>query len=59
MPNSDKLCNNFDAAGTNGRLDFNLSLLAVCGSVSWPCRMWPGSKELLLAKENVAPWGES
>ena len=38
-PNSDKLCNNFRAAGTNRCLDFNLSLLAACDSVSWSCRM--------------------
>ena len=30
MPNSDKLCNSFRAAGTNGRLDLSLSLLAAC-----------------------------
>ena len=59
MRNSDKLCNSFCATGTNGRLDFSLPLLAVCGSVSWPCRMWPGSKKLRLAKENVAPWRRS
>ena len=35
---------------------FCLSLLAACDSVSWPCRMWPGSKELRLAKESVASW---
>ena len=46
MPNSDKLCNSFCAAEANGGLDFSLSLLAACSSVSWPCRMWPGSKEL-------------
>ena len=56
MPNSDKLCNSFHAAGTDGCLNFSLSLLAVCGSVSWPCRMWPGSKELQLAKESVSSW---
>ena len=56
MPNSDKLCNSFCAAGTNGCLDFSLSLLAAYGSVSWPCRMWPGSKELRLAKESFASW---
>ena len=59
MPNLDKLCNSFRAAGTNGCLDFNLSLLAACDSVSWPCRMWPGSKELRLAKESDAPWQRS
>ena len=59
MTNSDKLCNNFRAAGKNECLDFSLSLLAACGSVSWPCRMWPGSKELQLAKEGVAPWRQS
>ena len=59
MPNSDKLCDSFRALGTNGRLDFSLSLLAACGSVTWPCRMWPGSKELRLAKESVAPWRRS
>ena len=59
MPNSDKLCNNFRAAGTNGRLYFSLSLLAACGSVSCPYRMWSGSKELRLAKESVAPWRRS
>ena len=56
MPNSDKLGNDFRAAGTNGCLDFSLSLLAACGSVTWPCRMCPGSKELRFAKENVASW---
>ena len=56
MPNSDKLCNSFRAAGTNRHLDFSFSLLAACGSVSCPCRMWPGPKELRLAKESVAPW---
>ena len=35
MPNLDKLCNDFRAAGTNGCLDFSLSLLATCDSVSW------------------------
>ena len=59
MPNSIKLCNSFRAPGTNGCLDFSLSLLAACGSASWPCRMWPGSKELRLAKENGAPWRQS
>ena len=59
MPNSDKLCNSFRAAGTKGRLDFSLSLLAARSSVSWQCRMWPGSKELQLAKESVAPCGEA
>ena len=59
MPNSDKLCNRFRAAGVNGCLDFSLSLLAACGSVSWSCRMWPGSKELRLAKESVASWWRS
>ena len=59
MPNSDKLCNSFHAARTNGCLDFSLSLLAACDSVSWPCRMWPGSKELRLAKESDTPWRES
>ena len=56
MPNSDRLCNSFRAAGTNGRLDFSLSLLAARGSVSCPRKMWPGSKELQLAKESVTPW---
>ena len=46
MPNSDKLCNSFRAAGTNRCLDFTLYLLAVCSSVSCPCRMWQGSKGL-------------
>ena len=59
MPNSDKLCNSLRAAGTNGCLEFSLSLLAACGSISWPCRMWPGSKELRLAKESVASWRRS
>ena len=54
-----QICNSFRAAGTNGCLDFSLSLLAAQGSVSWPCRMWPGSKELRLAKESVAPWRRS
>ena len=54
LPNSDKLCNSFRAAGTNGRLDFSLSLLAACGSVICPCRMLPESKELRLGKESVA-----
>ena len=56
MPNSDNLCDSFCAAGTNGCLDFSLSVLAACGSVNWPCRMWPGSIEMQLAKESVAPW---
>ena len=55
MPNSDKLYNSFRAAGTNKCLDFSLRLIAACGSVSWPPRMWPGSNELRLAKESVAP----
>ena len=55
MLNSDKLCNSFRAAGTNKCLYFSLPLLAACGSVSWPRRMWPGSNELRLAKESVAP----
>ena len=55
----EKLCNSFRAAGTNGRLDFSLSLLASCGSVSWPSRMWPGPKKLPLAKESVAFWRRS
>ena len=59
MPNSDKLCSSVRAAGTNERLDFSLSLLAAWGSVSCPCRMWPGSKELQLAKKSVAPWWRS
>ena len=59
MLNSDKLCDGFSAIGANGCLDFSLSLLAACGSVSWPCRMLPGSKELQLAKESVAPWRQS
>ena len=54
MPDSDKLCNSPRAAGANGYLDFSLSLPAACGSVSFPCRMWPGPKELQLAKESVA-----
>ena len=59
MSNSDKLCNSFRVAGANGCLDFSLSLLAACGSVTCPSRMWPGSKELRLAKESVAPWRRS
>ena len=59
MPNSDKLCNNYRLAGKNGYLDFSLFLLAVWDSVSWLCRIWPGSKELRLAKESVAPWRRS
>ena len=59
MPNSDKLFNSFHAAGANWCLDFSLSLPAACGSVSWPCRMWPGFKELQLAKWSVAPWRRS
>ena len=54
MPNSDKLCNSFRAAGANGCLNFSLCLLVACGSVSWP-----GSKELRLAKESVVPWRRS
>ena len=53
MPNSDKLCNSFRTAGADGRLDFSLSLLAARGSVTCPCIMWSGSKELQLAKKNV------
>ena len=37
MPNSDKLCNNFRAARTNGCLDFSLSLLAVFDSIRICC----------------------
>ena len=59
MPNSGKLCNSCRTAETNGRLDFNLFLLAACGSVSWPCKMWPGSKEPQLTKEGVDPWWRS
>ena len=59
MPDSDKFCSSFRTAGTNDRLDFSLSLLATCSSVSCSCRMWPGSKELRLAKESVAPWRRS
>ena len=59
MRNSDKLCNSFRAAGTNGRLEFSLYLQAARGSVTCPCKMWPGSKELRLAKESVAPWRRS
>ena len=59
MPNSDKLYNSFRATEINGCLDFSLSLLAACGSVSWPCRKCPGSKELRLAKKSVAPWRRS
>ena len=54
MPNSDKLCNSFRAAGANGCIDFSLSLLAACGLVNWPCKMWPGSKELRLAEKSIA-----
>ena len=57
MSNSDKLCKSFHEAEANWCLDFNLSLLAACVLGSWPCRMWPGSKEPRLAKENIAPWG--
>ena len=56
MPDSDKLCNSFRAVGTNGCLDFSLSLLVACGSLSRSCRMWPGSKELGLANGSVASW---
>ena len=59
MPNSDKLCNIFGAEGANRCLAFSLSLLVACNSVSWPCRMWPRSKELQLTKESVAPWRRS
>ena len=59
MPNSDKLFNSFRAAGTNRRLDFSLSLLAVRGSVTCPYRMWPRSKELPLTKDSVATWRRS
>ena len=59
MPSSDKLCNNFRAAGTNECLHFSLSLLAASDSIYWPCRMLSGSKKLRLAKENVAPWRRS
>ena len=59
VSNSDKLCNSFRGERTNGQLDFSLSLLAARDSVSWPCRMWSGSKKLGLAKENAAPWRRS
>ena len=59
MPSLDKLCNSFRAAGTNRCLNFSLSLLAIYDSVSWPFRISPGSKELQLAKESVAPWRRS
>ena len=59
MPDSDKLCNSFRAAGTNGRLDFSLSLLAARGSVACPCRIWSGFKELRLAKDSATPWRRS
>ena len=59
MPDLDNFCNSFRAAGINGCLDFSLFLLAACCSFSWPCRMWPGSKHLRLAKESVAPWERS
>ena len=59
MLSSDKSCDSFHSTGANGCLDFSLSLLAACGSVSWPCRMWPGSKKLRLTKESVAPWYEA
>ena len=39
MPNSDKLCNSFRAAGANGRPDFSLSLLAALVDaiiILWP-----------------------
>ena len=58
-PNVDKLCNNIRVAGTIGYLDFSLVLLAACDSVSWSCRMWPGFKQLRLAKESVATWRRS
>ena len=54
MPNSDKPCNSFRAAGANGCLDFSLSLLADCGSVSWPCRMWPARVSLLGGEAQLA-----
>ena len=54
ISNSNILRNSFRTAGTNGCLDFSLSLLAACDSVSCPCRMWSGFKELRLAKESVA-----
>ena len=50
MPSSDKLCISFRAEETNGCLHFSFSLLAACDSVSWPCRMWPESKELRSTK---------
>ena len=59
MPNSEKLCNSFYAVGTNRHLDFSLSLLAAHGSVTCPCRIWPVSKKLRLAKESVVPWWRS
>ena len=59
MPNSNKLCNSFRAAAANEGLDFSLFLLAACDSLSRPCRMWPGSEELQLAEESVAPWWRS
>ena len=59
IPNSDTLCDSFRSAGTNWRLNFSLFLLSSRGSVSCPCRMWPGFKELRLAKESVAPWRRS
>ena len=34
-------------------------LLAARGSVTCPGRMWPGSKELRLAKESVISWRRS
>ena len=59
MPNSNNLCNSFYTPETNGYLDFSLSLLAASDSVSWPCRMWPGSNKLQLAEESVTPWRPS
>ena len=52
---SERLSSNFRTAGTNERLDFNLSLHTSCDSRNWPCKMWSGSRELRLARESVAP----
>ena len=56
---SERLSRDFRAAGTNERLDFNLSLRTSCDSCNWPCKMWSGSRELRMARESVAPWRRS
>ena len=55
MPSLGRSFNSFHEAGTNGRLDFNLSLGTSGNPASSSRKIWSGPRVPRLAKESVAP----